>query len=131
MAQSKQKEPKHHTLRLTERVHHHTKSGLQGFVDFVRTQGVVGLAIGFVIGTQAKSLVDQLSSSFVNPLLGLVVGTGEGLTNKKFALSIGGSTAVFTWGAFTYALINFVFISAIVYFVFRWLRLDKLDKPKS
>ncbi len=101
-----------------------------GFVHFMRTQGVVGLAIGFVVGTQARVLIDQLTASFVNPLLGLVLGTGEGLGAKVFYLTIGENTAEFAWGAFVYALINFVAIAAIIYFTFRWLRLDKLDKPK-
>ncbi len=30
---------------------------LQGFMEFVRTQGVVGLAVGLAIGTQATLLV--------------------------------------------------------------------------
>lgn len=105
-----------------------TGKGLQGFVDFIRSQGVVGLAIGFVIGTQAKALVDQMSNSFVNPLLGLIVGSGDGLTSKTFDLTLSDKTATFTWGAFVYSLINFLIIAAIIYFTFRILRLDKLDK---
>ena len=108
-----------------------TRSELGGFVDFIRTQGVVGLAIGFVIGTQAKVLVDQLTMSFVNPLLGLIVGTGEGLNQKTFSLTFDGNTANFAWGAFLYALINFLVIAAIIYFTFKWLKLEKLDKPKD
>lgn len=121
----------HESFKLTKTVHKRTKNSLHGFAEFVRTQGVVGLAIGFVIGTQAKALVDQMSSSFINPLLGLIVGNGEGLTNQSFSLTFAGSTAVFKYGAFLYALINFVIIAAIIYFTFKWLRLDKLDKKKD
>jgi large conductance mechanosensitive channel len=102
--------------------------GLAGFIEFFRKQGVVGLAIGFVVGTQARMLVDQFNSSFVNPILGLVVGTGDGLTAQTFDLTVGGKTATFTWGAFVYSLINFFTVALIIYFVFRLLRLDKLDK---
>lgn len=125
------KGPKHHTLQLTQAVHTRTKSSTQGFVEFIRTQGVVGLAIGFVIGAQAKALVDQLSNSFINPTLGLILGSGTGLTSKKFALTVGGTTVVYNWGAFAYAVINFIIIAAIIYFTFKWLRLDKLDKKKD
>jgi len=117
--------------RITQRARMRTRSELGGFVDFIRTQGVVGLAIGFVIGTQAKVLVDQLTMSFVNPLLGLIVGTGEGLNQKTFSLTFDGNTANFAWGAFLYALINFLVIAAIIYFTFKWLKLEKLDKPKD
>ena len=102
--------------------------GISGFIEFIRSQGVVGLAIGFIIGTQAKALVDQMSNSFVNPLLGLIVGSGDGLTSQVFSLTFGEKTATFSWGAFVYALINFFIIAAIIYFTFRLLRLDKLDK---
>jgi large conductance mechanosensitive channel len=117
--------------KLRQRARARTKDEFSGFVEFIRTQGVVGLAIGFVIGTQAKTLVDQLTASFVNPILGLIVGTSQGLSNKTFSLTIDGNTANFTWGAFVYALINFLVIAAIIYFTFRWLKLDKLDKPKK
>lgn len=120
----------HRSFQLTTTAKKKAKSHAQGFFDFFRTHGVVGLAIGFVIGTQARLLVDQFSSSFVNPILGLIVGTGEGLTDKQFALSFGNSTAVFAWGAFAYALINFLIIAVLIYLVYRWLRLDKLDKKK-
>ena len=132
MAETKKtKVAAHKTLQVTKSVHRKTKGSLQGFFDFIRTQGIVGLAIGFVIGVQAKALVDQFSSSFVNPILGLIVGSTGGLTNKKFVVTVGDSTAVFTWGAFVYSVINFIIIAAIIYFVFKWLRLDKLDKKKD
>lgn len=108
-----------------------TRQQFTGFLEFIRTQGVVGLAIGFIIGTQAKVLVDQLSASFVNPLLGLMLGSGNNLTSEKFSLTIGDNTAVFAWGAFVFVLINFIITAAIIYFAFRWLRLDKLDKKKE
>lgn len=97
----------------------------------MRTQGVVGLAIGFIIGTQAKVLVDQLNASFINPLLGLVIGSGDNLTAQNFSLTLGKNTAVFNWGQFVFVLINFMITAAIIYFTFKWLRLDKLDKKKS
>lgn len=130
MSNSKEKDPDHKSFQLTTSAKTRAKSHAQGFGEFFRNQGVVGLAIGFVIGTQARTLVDQLSNSFINPILGLIVGTGDGLTDKKFALTVGGSTAVFRWGAFAFSLINFVIIAVLIYLVYRWLHLDKLDKKK-
>lgn len=121
--------PKHKAV--TKHVHTKTKDHAVGFVEFIRTQGVVGLAIGFIIGAQAKILVDQLSTSFINPILGLIVGSSDGLTGKTFYIHIGERSATFTWGSFVFTLINFVIIAAIIYLTFRWLRLDKLDKKKD
>jgi large conductance mechanosensitive channel len=104
---------------------------VRGFVDFLREQSVVGLAIGLVLGTQAKVLVDQIVASFFNPLIGLLL-PGEGALNQKeFTLTIGGKTAVFGWGAFVTSLITFIIVAAVVYYVFKGLRLDKLDKKKD
>jgi large conductance mechanosensitive channel len=104
---------------------------VRGFVDFLREQSVVGLAIGLVLGTQAKVLVDQIVISFFNPLTGLLL-PGEGtLKQKVFTVDWGDKSAVFAYGAFLNTLLTFVIVAAVVYYVFKGLRLDKLDKKKE
>lgn len=106
---------------------------LDGFLIFMREQGVVGLAIGLVIGTQVKVLVDQLIASFVNPILGLVLPGQGDLSQKKFTLTISelDKTAVFSWGQFVYVLISFLAVVAIIYYIIRGLKLDRVDKKKG
>ncbi len=104
---------------------------LQGFTDFVREQGVVGLAIGFVLGAQVKTLVDQLVASFINPLLGLLLPGKGNLSEKTFSLALNGKNADFAWGAFIFQLISFIIVALVVYTVVNRLKLDKLDKKKS
>jgi large conductance mechanosensitive channel len=103
----------------------------QGFVDFIREQGVVGLAIGIVLGTQVKTLVDSFVVALVNPLLGLFLPGNGDLGQKAVRLSNGSRVAVFAWGAFFMQLISFIIVLAIVYFVVKGLKLDKLDKKKK
>lgn len=104
------------------------KSELDGFKDFIRKQGVVGLAIGLVLGVQVKAVVDQTVASFINPILGLVLpGTGS-LSDKSFTLSVGAKQAVFTYGAFISVLISFITVAALIYFAVKIFRLEKLDK---
>jgi large conductance mechanosensitive channel len=104
---------------------------VRGFVDFLREQSVVGLAIGLVLGTQAKVLVDQIVISFFNPLTGLLL-PGEGtLKQKVFTVDWGDKSAVFAYGAFLNTLLTFIIVAAVVYYVFKGLRLDKLDKKKE
>lgn len=108
-----------------------TKTTESGFLVFIREQGVVGLAIGLVIGTQVKMVVDQLISSFINPLIGLIL-PGEGdLSQKKFTLTVGDKTAIFEWGQFVYVLISFIAVAAIIYYIIHGLKLDKIDKKKK
>lgn len=109
----------------------HFSNNVSGFMTFLREQGIVGIAIGFIMGVQSKALVDQFARSFIDPLLGLLLGESRSLSSATFTLSVGGRSADFGWGAFIYAIINFVFIAATVYFVFRWLNLAKLDKKKD
>lgn len=106
---------------------------LEGLMTFIREQGVVGLAIGIVIGTQVKVLVDQLIASFVNPILGLVLPGKGDLSQKVFTLTITDveKTAIFAWGQFIYVLISFLTVVAIIYFIIRSLKLDRVDKPKN
>ena len=99
----------------------------QGFIDFVREQGVVGLAVGLVLGTQVKVLVDQLVASSVNPLIGLALpGTGN-LPERMFHIK----DAQFAWGAFLSQFISFLVVALLIYMVVHRLKLDKLDKKKS
>lgn len=107
------------------------KNHFGGFFSFVREQGVVGLAIGLVIGTQVKTLADQMVISFVNPLVGLLLPGSGGLAEKSFNLSIGNKDANFLWGAFAAQVVSFLAIAAVIYYVFKGLKLDRLDKEKA
>lgn len=119
------------TKKVTRKVKSRANNEIGGFVEFIRTQGIIGLAIGFVMGTQAKQLIDQMSRSFVDPILGLLIGGTQSLSEQTLYLQVNSRSATFAWGAFIYAVINFMIIAAVIYFTFKWLRLDKLDKKKD
>ena len=40
-----------------------------GFINFIREQGVVGLAVGLAIGTAAGDTVKKLVTAFIDPLV--------------------------------------------------------------
>lgn len=84
---------------------------LKGFKDFLLRGNVVDLAVAVVIGTAFTALVASFTTSFLEPLIGLIGGGGE----------TGGELVVngqhFTWGAFINAVITFVLTAAVVYFV--------------
>lgn len=122
--------PKVVAKNVRKKVTNKAYSELDGFIDFIRKQGVVGLAIGFVIGVQTRDLIDQFSRSFIDPILGFVIGGGQSLSNQTLYLQIGSRSATFLWGAFLYAIINFIMITAVIYFTFKWFKLDKLDQKK-
>lgn len=100
---------------------------LSGFIDFIKEQGVVGLAVGFILGGSVAKVVSSLVSDLINPLLGLILGSTKGLEHAKLNL-FGTSIA---YGHFLSVTLDFLIISAVVYFIVRGLGLDKLDKKKS
>lgn len=109
------------------------ETGVKGFVDFIRTQGVVGLAVGLVLGTAVGTLVKSLVDNVVMPPIGLLLGSGDGLKGLTWTIGTGngGDPAVISYGTFLNDLINFLIIALVVYFVFNLLGLTKLDKKKS
>ncbi len=102
---------------------------LQGFTDFVREQGVVGLSVGLILGIAAKSVVDSLVSNIFNPLIGLLYGGGDFSTKYHCLKSVDGvCSSKLGYGNFINALISFTIVAMAVYFVVKALKLDKLDK---
>lgn len=105
---------------------------VQGFIDFVREQNVVSVAIGLIFGLAAKSLVDSIVNNLINPIVGVILGSNN-LNNKYFCLkSVDGiCTSKLGWGAVISEIINFLIILAVVYFTVKILKLDKLDKKND
>ncbi|GAA5534345.1 large conductance mechanosensitive channel protein MscL [Deinococcus aluminii] len=85
---------------------------LKGFRDFILRGNVVDLAVAVVIGAAFTSVVNAFSTGFINPLIKAITGGGA---------KVGGSFtingAVFDYGAFITAILNFLIVAAILYFL--------------
>jgi large conductance mechanosensitive channel len=99
---------------------------MKGFIEFIRKQGVVGLAVGFILGGAVSEVVKSVVNDIVNPMLGPIIGAAD---LKTAAFELG--PVKFMWGSFVSVLINFVVIAGVVYFGVKGLGLDKLDKAKE
>lgn len=104
---------------------------MAGFVNFIREQGVVGLAVGLAIGTAAGDTVKKLVTAFIDPLVQLVVGSQQGLQSASFTVEVAGRKGEFLYGAFVSSLITLIAVAFVVYAIVHFLRLDKLDKKKD
>ncbi len=102
-----------------------------GFMDFIREQGVVGLAVGLAIGTAAGDTVKKLVTAFIDPLVQLIVGSQKGLQAASFTVEIAGRKGEFLYGAFISSLITLLAVAFVVYAIIHFLKLDKLDKKKD
>ncbi len=100
---------------------------ITGFIEFIREQGVVGLAVGFILGGAVSKVVTAVVTDIVNPILGMILGSAEGLKNASFQLG----SAKILYGDMLSTLIDFIIIALVVYYGVKLLRLDKLDKKKA
>ncbi|WP_431891453.1 large conductance mechanosensitive channel protein MscL [Micromonospora haikouensis] len=90
---------------------------LKGFKDFIMRGNVVDLAVGVVIGAAFTGVVTQLTKSFLDPLIRvlvvLITGSDKGLegTAPEFR------GIPFDWVAFVNAVITFLLTAAALYFL--------------
>lgn len=108
-------------------------SQVGGFVTFIREKGVVGLAVGLAIGTAATGVVTQIVNSVITPTVSLLIGE-KGLKGLNFVAkrAVDGTPVVtYAIGDLIDALIKFLAVAAVIYFVVMGLKLDRLDKKKD
>ncbi|MFA6981792.1 MAG: MscL family protein [Patescibacteria group bacterium] len=99
---------------------------MKGFVEFIREQGVMGLAVGFILGGAVSKVVASLVSDIINPLLGILLGAVGNLSDASVMIG----SAELKYGNFVTVIVDFLVVSAVVYFGVKVLNLDKLDKKK-
>ncbi len=104
---------------------------VKGFMDFVRTHGVVGLAVGLAIGTQVGKAVESIVENFINPIVGFLVGDTKGLEELSFTVTSGERAMTIGYGAVISAVIVLLAVSAVIYWLVSGLKLDKLDKSEK
>jgi large conductance mechanosensitive channel len=84
----------------------------RGFRDFILRGNVMDLAVAVIIGTAFTAIVTSLTTNIINPLLGALVG------KPNFDYLIGHvHGGEIKYGTFFTAIINFLLIAAVVYFL--------------
>jgi large conductance mechanosensitive channel len=109
----------------------HVKTQVGGFLDFIRSQGVIGLAVGLAIGTAAGDTVRKLVEGFINPIVQFIVGSGDRLSTATWHVELFGRSADFAWGAALSSAITLLATALVIYWLVHVFKLDKLDKKKS
>ena len=99
---------------------------LAEFRDFIAKGNVMDLAVGIIIGAAFTAIVSSLVGDLINPIIGLILG-GVDFTNMfvvlkgtvapgtSLATARESGAAVFAYGAFITAIINFVIIAFVVF----------------
>ena len=107
------------------------KDHVGGFVEFIRTQGVIGLAVGLAIGTAAGDTVKRIVEGFINPIVQFIVGSGDKLATATWHVELFGRKADFAWGAALSSAITLLATALVIYWLVHVFKFDKLDKKKQ
>jgi len=86
---------------------------LKGFRDFILRGNVVDLAVAVVIGAAFTGIIGSLVKDIINPLIAAIFKKPD---FSYLYLTINGGKI--TYGNFLNQVINFLLISAAVYFIF-------------
>ncbi|MEP0825547.1 MAG: MscL family protein, partial [Nitrososphaera sp.] len=95
------------------------KNIIQEFVDFLKTFGVIGLAIAFIIGAASSSLVTSLVDDIVNPLVGLFLPSGNLEQLYVNATGVSDNPSQFRYGHLISEIIDFLIIAFIVFLAYK------------
>jgi large conductance mechanosensitive channel len=101
---------------------------LREFREFIARGNVFELAVGIIIGAAFTSIVNSVVEDLINPIIGIFTG-GIDFNNLFFALSTesyrsaaaaeADGVAVFRYGSFITAVINFLIIAWVVFLMVR------------
>lgn len=84
------------------------------FKEFISRGNMMDLAVGVIIGAAFTAIVNSLVKDLINPLIGLFIGKIY-LSNLKFTIG----EATFKYGSFLNAVINFLIIALVVFFLIK------------
>ncbi len=99
---------------------------IREFRDFIAKGNVMDLAVGIIIGAAFTAIVNSLVADIINPIIGLIVGgvdfsnlywvmSGAVTPNAGLQAARDAGAAVFAYGAFITAVINFLIIAWVVF----------------
>lgn len=104
---------------------------LKEFRAFIAKGNVMDMAVGIIIGAAFTAIVNSMVQDLINPIIGLITG-GVDFTENYVVLSGDGTytslaqareagAAVFAYGSFLTAVINFLIIAFVVFLLVRYV----------
>ncbi len=97
---------------------------IQEFRDFIAKGNVMDMAVGIIIGAAFTAIVGSMVSDLINPIISLFLG-GIDFSGQYILLGDGdygsiteaeeAGAAVFAWGRFVMAVLNFLIIAFVVF----------------
>lgn len=115
---------------------------LQEFRDFIAKGNVMDMAVGIIIGAAFTAIVKSLVDDLINPIVGLFLGgvdfanqyivmNGDVAAGTSLADAREAGAAVFAYGSFVMAVINFLIIAFVVFVLVRQVNAIKEAAKKE
>lgn len=101
---------------------------LSEFKDFIAKGNVMDMAVGIILGAAFTAIVGSLVDDLINPIISLFMG-GVDFSNMGVRLTEGEDGAVFAYGNFIMAIINFLIIAFVVFMLVKWVNKLKGEAP--
>jgi len=90
------------------------------FMDFIGKAGVLGLAVGFIMGTYIGKVVSALVQDIIMPVPGALIPGGD-WRKAIFSLSIGQGMN-FAVGDFVGVIIDFLIVACVVFLIAKYAK---------
>lgn len=87
---------------------------IKEFKEFAIKGNVIELAIAVVLGAAFGAVVTALTQSLIMPIISMLVGK-DGVTSLAFTVN----GTIFPYGLFLQALINFILVALVLFFIIR------------
>lgn len=91
---------------------------IKGFKEFILRGNVIDLAVAVVIGAAFTLIVNSLVAGLINPLIALIFNASSLDAVGWTVVGLTGGKVFFAIGSIVGAIINFLAVAVVVYFVF-------------
>jgi large conductance mechanosensitive channel len=88
------------------------------FIDFIGKAGVIGLAVGFIMGTYIGKIVSALVQDIIMPVPGALIPGGD-WRKAVFTVPIGEGMN-FAIGDFVGVMVDFLIVAVVVFFIAKY-----------
>ena len=104
------------------------KGLIKEFKEFISRGNVMDMAVGVIIGGAFTAIVNSLVGDIITPILSLLTG-GLDFNSLCIVMGEGEEPATLNYGSFISAIINFLIIALVIFFVIKGM--NKLSKKKN
>ncbi len=113
------------------------KKFIEEFKSFAMKGNMIDLAVGVVIGSAFTAIVNSIVDDLIMPILSILTGSLDfsnlflALNGEKYATlsAVPDGVAVFAYGKFITAVINFLIIALVLFVIIKQLNKLKKEEP--